>query len=70
MGADAKKATKELDKFKANNQYFLKTFFNIMLQPEIPEVINVTHDDPEIVRSMMEVLKKKKSTKLEYEKTI
>lgn len=46
MNGDVKKAKKELDKFKSNNQYSLKTFFNIMNQPETPDIINVTHDDP------------------------
>lgn len=50
---EVKRIQKEFDKFKSNNQYFLKTFFNIINQSDIPEVINVTHDDSEIVKSMM-----------------
>lgn len=43
----------------------MKTFFNLMSQTDLPDMINITHDDPEMLKSMMEVLKKKKSTKLE-----
>jgi hypothetical protein len=64
MGSDAKKIMKEFDKYKSNNLNNLKVFFSMITQSDIPEVINVSHEDTEVIKGMMEALKKKKTTKL------
>jgi|688.fasta_scaffold571294_1 hypothetical protein len=34
-----------------------------MMQNDIPDVLNITHEDTELVKSMIEVVKKKKAIK-------
>ena len=58
--SDLKKTKKEIEKFKANNLYSLKSYFSIMGSADLPEVINLSHEDPEVVKGMMETIKKRK----------
>lgn len=63
---DAKKNKKELDKYKTNNIYSLKTYFTLLNQPELPDIINVVHEEPEVTKAMMEVIKRRKTRESDH----
>ena len=44
--SDSKKIKKEFEKFKSNNLYSLKSYFTILSSADLPEVINLSHEDP------------------------